>query len=184
MRTAALVVFAVLAGPAFAAATGRVVGPDGAPIAGAEVCESVEGAPEHCVTADSGGVYRMEKPSRASLVVRASGFVAKTVDAAPLSAPVELRRAAVLLVTVVDAVTGQPLSSGRVMIGAPSGKRVGDSVPFNRAGVRISTLDPGPVFVRVVASGYQPGGPVPVDLVGGAERSVRVPMTKLDGTSH
>ena len=173
-----------LAGPAFAAATGRVVGPDGAPVSGAQVCEFVEGAEENCVTVDSGGLYRMENPARPTLFVRASGFIAKTVDAAPLSAPVELLRAAVLLVTVVDAVSGKPLASGRVMIDSPSGRRIGDFVPFNRLGVRISTLDPGVVFVRAEADGYQPGGPVPVDLVGGAERSVKVGMTKAVSTSR
>ena len=184
MRTAALVVLAMLAGPVFAAATGRVVGPDGVPVPGAEVCEFVEGAPEHCVTADSQGVYRMEKPSRSALLVRARGFVPKTVDAAPQSAPVELRRAAALLVSVVDAVTGEPLASGRVMIDDPSGRRIGDFVPFNKAGVRISTLNPGVVFVRAAAPGYEPGGPLPVDLVAGAERSLKIPMTKSDGTSR
>jgi len=184
MRTAVLLVFAMLAGPVFAAASGRVVGPDGVPVAGAEVCELVEGAPEQCVTADSQGFYRMEKPSRSSLLVRARGFVPKVVDAVPLNAPVELHRAAVLLVTVVDAVTGQPLSSGRVMIDDPSGRRIGDFVPFNKSGVRISTLGPGPVFVRVEADGYQSGGPVPVDLIGGTERALKIPMAKSDGTSR
>ena len=182
MRTAAWVVFTVLAGPAFGAATGRVVGPDGAAVSGAEVCEFVTGAPEHCVATDSNGAYRMEKPSRALLLVRANGFVPKTIDAAPLDAPVELRRAAVLRVTVVDAVTGKPLSSGRVMLDAPSGRRIGDFVPFNASGVRISTLDPGVVFVRAEASGYEPGGPLPIDLVGGAERSVKIQMIKSVGS--
>jgi hypothetical protein len=173
---------AALAEPALAAATGRVVGPDGAPIPGAQVCELFEDAPERCVAADSQGVYRIEKPSRASLLVRASGFVAKMVDAAPLGAPVALQRAAVLHVTVVDAVTDLPLASGRVMIDSPSGRRIGNFVPFNKLGVRISTLDPGVFFVRVEADGYQPGGPVPVSLVAGAPRSVRVRMTKAGRT--
>jgi hypothetical protein len=178
MRTAVLVVFAALTGPAFAAATGRVVGPEGAPVPGAKVCESLAGSPERCVTADSQGVYRMDNPSRASLLVRAKGFVAKEVDAAPLSAPVTLQRAAALLVIVVDAGTGLPLPSGRVMIDSPSGRRIGDFVPFSKAGVRISTLDPGDVFVRAEADGYDPSGPVPVALVSGAEQSLKVSLKK------
>jgi hypothetical protein len=178
MRTVALLVSAVLAGSAFAAATGRIVGPDGAPVAGAQVCETFEGSAERCVTADSQGVYRLESPLRASLLVRARGFLAKTIDAAPLSAPVELQRSATLLVLAVDADTGLPLSSGRVMIDSPSGRRLGDFVPFNESGVRISTLPPGAVFVRAAADGYQPGGPVSVDLVSGVERSLKVPMKK------
>jgi len=89
-----------------------------------------------------------------------------------------LQRAATLLVVVVDADTRLPLPSGRVMIDSPSGKRIGDFVPFNNMGVRISTLDPGAVFVRAEAAGYAPSGPVPVELVSGVERSVNVPMKK------
>lgn len=181
MRTSALLVFTLSAAPAFGAATGRIVGPDGAPVSGAEVCESLEGAPEHCVTADSGGVYRMENPRRSTLLVRASGFVPKAIEASPLGTPVRMQRAASLLVTVIDADTRIPLSSGRVMIDSPSGKRIGNYVPFNKMGVRISTLDPGDVFVRVEAEGYRPSGPVPVKLASGLERSVTVPLKKLGG---
>ena len=53
-----------------------------------------------------------------------------------------------------------------------------DYVPFNKNGVRISTLGPGDVFVRVEATGYAPSGPVPVELVAGVERSVTVPLKK------
>jgi hypothetical protein len=178
MKTWLLLVFTLLAGPAFGAAAGRIVGPDGAPVSGAKVCESLEGSPEHCVTTNAQGVYRMENPLRATLLVRASGFISKGIDAAPLGAPVELQRAASLLVVVVDADTRLPLASGRVMIDSPSGKRIGDFVPFNTRGVRISTLDPGAVFVRAEAAGYAPSGPVPVELVSGVERSVNVPMKK------
>jgi len=167
-----------LAAPAFGAATGQVVGPGGAPVAGAEVCEFVEKSPVHCVTTDAQGVYRMDSPKRHSLVVRAKGFVPTTIDASPLPAPVVLRAAATLKVTVIDAKSGTAIRSGHVRIDAPSGQRIGDSVPFNSAGVRISTLTPGTVFVRAEAEGYEPGGPVAVELVGGSERAVAVPMTK------
>ena len=116
--------------------------------------------------------------------MRARGFVPKAIDAAPLSVPVHLQRAAGLLVVVVDTDTRLPLASGRVMIDSPSGKRIGDFVPFNKNGVRISTLDPGDVFVRVEAAGYTPSGPVPVELVSGAERSVTVPLKKIGKPAH
>jgi hypothetical protein len=179
-----ILICAMLAGPAWAAATGRVVGPNGAPIAGADVCEFLVGSPEHCVTTDAYGVYRMDDPLRATLLVRAVGFVSKTIDAAPLNAPVELQPAGTLLVLVVDAKTGLPLSEGRVMLDSPSGRRIGDFVPFNKAGVRISTLDPGTVFVRVEADGFDPSGPTPVDLVSGAERTVTIRMTKTGKPAH
>jgi hypothetical protein len=178
MRFFVILASAVLAWPAFADATGWIVGPDGRPVAGAQVCEILPGSPERCVTVDAQGSYRMESPLRSTLLVRASGFVARTIDAGALAAPVVLQSAATLLVAVIDAETGKPLSSGRVMIDSPSGKRIGDFVPFNKSGVRISTLDPGEVFVRVEADGYQPGGPVPVELASGVERSVKVPMKK------
>ena len=178
MRLAACLVCAVLAGPAFAAASGKVIDSEGAPIPGAQVCEFVEGAPEHCITTDVHGDYRMEKPAKTWLLVRKSGFVGMLVNAVPLTSPLKLARAAVLLVTIVDAGTGLPVPSGKVMLDSPSGKRIGEFVPFNKLGVRISTLDPGLVFVRAEADGYKPAGPVPINLVSGEEGTVKVAMTK------
>jgi hypothetical protein len=184
IKTSGLLACVLVVGSAWAGASGRVVGPDGAPISGADICEYIEGSPEHCVRSDAQGFYRMDNALRSTLLVRATGFVSKQVDAAPLSAPVELRRAGALLVTVVDADTGAPLSSGKVMIDSPTGRRIGDFVPFNKAGVRISTLDPGTVFVRAESRGYEPSGPVPVDLVSGEERTVNVPLKKSRKASH
>ena len=79
MRKPALVVALWLALPAFGAATGRVVGPDGAPIAGAEVCEFVEAVPERCVKADAA------KSSAANVVsqIQAAMEAKKTAGAKP-----------------------------------------------------------------------------------------------------
>ena len=173
-----------LSGSAFAAATGRIVARDGAPITGAEVCEFSDTAAPHCVTVDANGAYRMEKPKRSTLVARAKGFVPATIDAAPLAVPVTLQPAATLKVKVVDATSGLPLESGKVTINSPSGHRFGEFVPFNKAGVRISTLPPGMVFVRAEAAGYAPGGPLTVELVAGAEREVTVPMNKSGGAAR
>jgi hypothetical protein len=123
----------------------------------------------------------MDAPVRATLLVRASGFLPKTIDASPLGEPVKLQAAARLLVTVVEAGTRVPVASGRVMIDSPSGQRIGDYVPFNKMGVRISTLAPGDVFVRVEAKGYAPSGPVPVELKAGVERSLTVTLKKSGG---
>ena len=181
MRSVVWAALFLLSAPASAEATGRIVGPDGAAIRGAEVCEFSEKAPEHCVSSDAAGVYRIEKPTRATLLVRAGGYVPKTIDAAPLTAPVELEPAAVLEVTVIDAATKKPIPKGRVMLDSPSGRRIGTFVPFNARGVRISTLDPGDLFVRVEADGYEPSGPVPVTLVSGSKRNLTVPLTKPAG---
>lgn len=178
MRTAAWAVLFFVAGPAFAEATGRIVGPDGAAIQGAEICEYVEGSRERCVTSDAAGYYRIEKPVPATLLVRAGGYVPASIDAAPLSQPVKLARAATLEVTVVDAATKKPIPEGRVMLHSPSGRRIGDFVPFNARGVRISTLDPGDVLVRVEADGYEPSGPVAVALVSGSKKALTVSLSK------
>lgn len=175
---------ALLALPAFAEATGRVVGPDGAVIQGAQVCSFVEGSPEHCVTVDAGGVYRIPHPEAARLLVRASGYVAQMVDAAPLNAPVQLQKAAILEVSVIDAATKKPIPTGRIMLDSPDGRRVGKFVPFNKHGVRISTLDPGDLFVRAEADGYEPSGPVPVTLSSGAKSMLTVPLMKTADASR
>lgn len=176
MRTALWAVLFLLSGPAWAEATGRIVGPDGAAIKGAEVCEFVEGSPERCVTADAAGIYRIAKPTPATLLVRASGYVSKTIDAAPLTVPVELQRAAILEVTVIDAATKKPVPTGRLMLDSPSGRRIGTFVPFNARGVRISTLEPGDLFVRVEAEGFDPSGPVPVTLLSGSKKNLTVSL--------
>ena len=183
MRTAAWVLVALLSVPAFAAATGRVLDPDGKPVPGAEVCEFLEGGP-HCVKVDASGHYRMENPKRSWLLVRASGYVGMLLQPVPIDVPVKLERAASLHVKVVDAGTHQPIPEGRVMLDSPTGRRIGDFVPFNKLGVKISTLDPGVVFVRTEANGYTPAGPVPVTLVSGAEGSVEIPMKKTTAAAR
>lgn len=181
MTTRFLLVLGLFSGPVFGAATGRVVGTEGSPVPGAEVCAFTEGQPERCVKTDPNGYYRMDNPTRSTLLVRASGFVPKTIDASPQGGPVQLQTAARLLITVVDAATRVPVATGRVMIDSPSGRRIGDYVPFNKMGVRISSLDPGDVFVRVEAAGYTPSGPIPVQLVSGVERAVAVTLKKIGG---
>ena len=178
MRLLTVILGLAFAGPVFAGATGRIEAPDGAPIAGAQVCEQIPGSPDHCVATDAQGYYRMDDALRTSVTIRARGFLPQKVDAVPLNVPVRLQRAAILLVNVFDAAAGTAVASGRVMIDTPSGRRLGDFVPFNKAGVRISTLEPGDVFVRVEAEGYQPSGPVPVDLVSGVERTITVRLLK------
>jgi hypothetical protein len=184
MRFALWALLSMLAVPALAGASGRVVGPDGAAIQSAQVCEFVEGSTENCINVDAAGFYRIEKPTRATLLVRAPGFVAKTVDAAPLAGPVELQRAAILEVSVIDAATKKPVPSGKIMLDSPSGRRIGSFVPFNKHGVRVSTLDPGDLFVRVEAEGYDPSGPVPVTLISGSKKSITVPLAKAGGTQR
>jgi len=182
MWTIGLLGFALLAAPQSGDASGLVVGEDGKPVPGVQVCEVSTMSAGNCVLTSADGVYKLSHVTHPKLLLRLKGFVVTTVDAAPLVDPIKLQRAAILRVTVVDAGTRRPVHEGRVMIDQSTGKRIGDFVPFNEAGVRISTLEPGVVFVRAESPGYEAGGPTPVELHGGAERAVTITMKKKTGS--
>lgn len=166
-----------------AAATGRVLDPDGHPIVGAEACTfNSEGVQTACVKVDAAGYYRMQEPTRRTVLVRASGFVPVEAEAIEQPAPITLARAATLLVKVVDAATGKPVPSGKVILNYSSGQRVGSTVPFNKNGVRITTLLPGEILARAEAAGYEPGGPEPVKAEGGVEKTVTIGMRRKAST--
>jgi hypothetical protein len=160
-----------------ATATGRVVDPEGRPIPGAEACCG-EKLTMECVRTDAEGFYRINDPQRKTLFIRAKGYVGVEAEAAEHVAPIALARAAILTVRVIDAGNGQPIPSGRLLLNYTSGKNIGSSAPFNRHGVRITTLVPGEVLARTEAEGYIPGGPEVVLLEGGAERKVTIAMRR------
>jgi Carboxypeptidase regulatory-like domain len=159
-----------------AAASGQVRDPEGKPIDGAEVCNVMHGATMDCVKTDAYGFYHIASPTSQSVFVRASGFRPLVIAAIEQSAPVVLHRAATLVVKVVDAVTGAPVPSGKVILNYTSGLPIGDAAPFNRAGVRISTIEPGTILARTEAEGYEPGGPETVVLREGQETTVLIRM--------
>ena len=160
-----------------AAASGQVVDPEGKPIQGAEACT---GAKEtlQCVKTDAHGFFRIEEPSRPKVFIRASGFVPSQVEAAEQVAPIKLSRAATLTVKAVDSVTGQPVASGRVILTYTSGQGIGTSAPFNKSGVRITTLVPGEVLARAESEGYDPGGPEAIHLEGGDVKTLTIGMKR------
>lgn len=178
MTSLAILVSLLAAVPAPVPATGRVVRADGTPIPRAEVCVFRDIKPKQCVEADDQGFYRMEAPVGLNLLVQAKGFLAKVVSSAPQETAVVLEHAAGLRVRIVDAATGEAISAGTVTLFLPSGKRVGSPVPFNRAGVKMSTLTPGDTMVRAEADGYTPGGPLVVKLVAAQEKELVIKMTK------
>ena len=178
MRCLAAIASLLLSLPAMAEATGKVVGADGAPVVGADVCIYRNGQKLDCVTTDGFGKYRMENPLLPNLLIQAKGFTTKMVTAEPQKEPIVLIRTATLLVKVVDAATREPIAKGSVSISLPSGKKVGSPVPFNRAGVRLSTLAAGEAMVRTESDGYEPGGPLVVDLLAGEEQTLVIPMTR------
>ncbi len=166
------------ASAAFGAASGRVVGADGKPIATAEVCNVVEGVSKGCVPVNGEGYYHLDAPEGHSVFVRATGYRPLRVAAVEQSAPVVLHRAATLLLKIVDAASHKPIAKGMVTLNYSSGMRVGSAVPFNAAGVRIGSLEPGDVLARAEADGYEPGGPLPVTLHEGIEATVTLEMRK------
>jgi hypothetical protein len=181
MRSLAVIASILLASAAMAQATGQVVGTDGQPIPGVDVCAYKNGARADCVATDEKGFYRMEHPVAPNLFVQAKGYATTTVSAAPQNEPVVINRVAALFVRVVDAASGEPITKGTVTVNLPSGRKIGSPVPFNRSGVRMSTLPPGATLVRAEAEGYDAAGPIVVDLVGGQEKELKIPL-KRSGT--
>jgi len=179
MRCLALIAVLVVGLPVQAQATGRVVDAAGKPISGAEVCTFKNEQTSDCATTDDQGFYRMDHPAAPVVYVQKKGYSTKSVAAAPQNEPIVLDRVASLLVRVVDAATGEPIPKGTVSLYLPTGRKVGSPVPFNRAGVRMSTLAPGETLIRADADGYESAGPIVVELVAGQERELSVPLTRL-----
>jgi hypothetical protein len=179
MRSLAMIAALAIALPAMAQATGQVVGADGKPIAGVDVCTLRNDERTACVKTDEKGFYRMEHPAVPVVYLQIKGYASKSVSAAPQNEPIVLDRVASLLVRVVDAATGEPIAEGTVSVNLTTGRKIGSPVPFNRAGVRMSTLAPGQTLVRADAYGYESGGPIVVELVGGQEKELTVRLKKL-----
>jgi hypothetical protein len=160
-----------------AAASGQVVDPAGKPIEGAEACT---GAKETlaCVKTDAHGFYRIEKPASPKVFIRASGFVPSQAESAEQVAPIKLARAATLTVKAVDSVTGQSVPAGRVILTYTSGQGIGTSAPFNKNGVRFTTIVPGEVLARTESDGYDPGGPEAIHLEGGDVKTLTIGMKR------
>ena len=160
-------------------ASGRVVGENGEPVAGAEACIfDTEGKQVACVTTDKEGFYRMENPAMPHLLIQAPGYKAQGVLAAPQNEPVVLRRAVTLTVRVLDAATGEPIPKGTVSFHLPTGRNVGSPVPFNRSGVKLSNMSTGETLIQAKADGYVSGDPVVVDLKGQAPQDVVIRLKK------
>lgn len=174
----------LLPASAWAAATGRVVDPDGKPIAGIEVCNILHEVAIDCIKTDAQGYYRIAKPSGVDVFIRGSGYVPRRAAAVESSTPIVLKRAASLLIHVVDADTGQPVPSGKVILNYTSGLQIGKEAPFNRAGVQISSLRPGAILARCEAPGYAPAGPDTVILGEGEQKAITLAMKRRTGAAQ
>ncbi len=177
MRSFACALLVILAAaPPAAAASATVVDSDGNPVAGARACLWAE-AETICVETDERGYFRLPTTSVPTVRITAEGFLTQFVAAVHQSFPVVLRKAAALLVRVVDAADGSALSGGTVAITYYSGRTI-EGLPFNRAGVRISTLEPGSAVVRASHSEYQDSDGVPVTLAAGERTEVTLRLRR------
>jgi hypothetical protein len=165
-----------------AAAAGQVVDPEGKPIPGAEACCG-EKLTMECVKTDAHGFYRIENPTRRELLVRAKGYIPVKAEAIEESSPIALARAGILTVRIIDAQTGKPVPAGKIILNYTSGQGIGTSAPFNKNGVRITTLVPGEILARAEAPGYKPGGPEVVRVEGGVEKRITIGMRRSVDTA-
>lgn len=175
-KTCWLLLATLAAIPAFAA-SGSVLDPDGKPIAGARACLWNETNIGFCVDTDALGNYRFPDTRVPSVRITARGFLPEIVAAVHQSSPIVLRRAASLLVHVVDSVSGAPIEDGTVTLTYFSGRAL-DGFPFNRSGVRVATLEPGTVLVRASAEGFATVETETVILSAGHEVEVTLRMRR------
>ena len=82
--------------------------------------------------------------------------------------PAVLQLGATLLVRLVDVSTGERVTEGEIEVLFPSGRRKGP-FPANAAGVRVRSLEPGPVRVVARTVGYLQEHPVSVLLEAGKQ---------------
>jgi hypothetical protein len=180
LRAATLVALVLLsATPCFLAISGTVVDGESHPLAGAHVCYLSADVDLLCVETDEAGYYDLPDSKLDRIRLRAPGFLSRVVAATDHDTAIVLERAATLLVRMVDAATGEPLSGGEVFVTASTGRRLGP-FPVNAAGVRVRSLEPGSVRVTAASEGYEQHGEVAAKLVGGEESTVSVKMDPVE----
>ncbi len=160
------------------AVSGHVVDPSGKPVAGAKACLIVSSEIAECVDTDAAGYYALHTSREAQKVeIHADGFLPVSVAAVDQESPVVLALGATLRVRVLDAATGETMPKGYVKVVDLSGHQR-DGFPFNKAGVRISSLAAGTYVVRARADGYVESDPESVVLEAGRESELVVRLTK------
>ncbi|HEX5042958.1 MAG TPA: carboxypeptidase-like regulatory domain-containing protein [Candidatus Polarisedimenticolaceae bacterium] len=172
-RLAVLLVLLVAASwtPPAGAASGRVAGPDGKPLAGARACIQVQGGQGMCSDTDAEGWYRLPETSLSTVRITAAGYLPKSVAAVDQEGIVVLERAAALRARLLDAESGEPIARGELTLASPSGRKRGP-FPVNGAGLRVATLAPGRVVPRGSAPGYRDAVGQEVELRAGTETEI------------
>ena len=168
---------ASLAAAPAGAASGRVAGPDGKPLAGARACIQVERGEGICSETDAEGWYRLPATKLPKVRIAAAGYLPRTVAAVDQAAIIVLERAASLRVRLLDAESGQPLPKGELMLVSPSGRKRGP-FPVNAAGLKVATLAPGRVVPRGTAAGYHDAVGADVELRAGQEAEIVLRLSR------
>ena len=139
----------------------------GRAIADARAClVAKHGLEVYCATSGENGRFVLPEAPAPTLRIQARGFQKLEIPAAATDKPYVMKRAATLLLHVVDAATGEPLEKAEAWLRRVDGTRRGPA-PVNRHGLRLGTLDPGFVQIEVAAAGYVQERPGEAMLVGG-----------------
>jgi hypothetical protein len=169
---------AALAWLPVAALTGKVVDAEGNPVPNANACLIVDGVPGFCTTTDENGNFDLLDTDVSRMRISAPDYLPKYLPAMTQEEPIVLRRAARILVRLVDASTGEGIPKGKVTLTYPSGLQKGP-FPSNRAGVRVRQLLAAEVLVRAEADGYRTEAGQSARLVAGEQTDVTVQLEPL-----
>jgi hypothetical protein len=164
------------------AASGRVAGPDGKPLAGARACIQVQGGQGMCSDTDADGWYRLPETSLPRVRITAPGYLPKNVAAVDQEGIIVLERAAALRARLLDAESGEPIAGGELTLASPSGRKRGP-FPVNGAGLKVATLAPGRVVPRASAPGYRDAVGHEVELRAGTETEIVLRLTRATSGS-
>jgi hypothetical protein len=152
---------------------------DNNPIVGARVCYLAGGVEILCLQTDSKGFYDLPTSKQDRIRIRKQGYIPKTLAAVDHEQPIVLDPAAILLVVMEDAETGERIPEGEIVVVESSGRKRGP-FPSRTAGVRVRSLPPGPVSLVSRAKGYEEKIFRLLVLEAGRETSITVELTPVE----
>ncbi len=165
-------------------ASGRVVDPEGRPIAGAEVCAVLAGgAPGLCGRSREDGSYDLPANATGEVRIVVRGYLPRTIAAVAQGQPIVLERAAALRIRIVDRVTGKPAETAQVEIVYADGRKLG-AFPANASGLSLPTLPVGAARVVVRGPGFKEARSEVVQLQGGRATEVVVSIDSGKADAH
>lgn len=183
LRLPAVAVLVALAVAPLYALDGVLQDEDGKGIPNAHACLVSEGLEVFCTKSGEEGRFKLPDAPAPTLRIQALGFQKIEIPAEVPEKPLVMKRAATLMLHVVDAETGEPLERAQVWLRRADGSRRGPA-PVNRHGLRLGTLDPGFVRIEVEAGGYEQEWPGETMLVAGKtiEKTIKLkPVAEQQG---